>query len=328
MATYYVDPAATGSHSGESWANAWTTLQDAVLTAWAGDAVYCRGTEEITGPVNIDENSGSYDGGYIKFIGCNANGVNDGTRYTLKRVANNINGIDTYATSWIWLENISIEDCPLSGIAVNSTCSNWRLINVRCHNNGGNGINVYGTAQYWSLHKCLFTSNGSSGVGALAQSDVHNCVFAGNSGHGAGNSQSCRWVNCIAHGNTGLGISLKGSSGLLNCVVDGNLGGGIYLDSGAVAALISGCRITNHSIAGKVGVNVQANARVGLLGCYFGNNYTDVTAGRYDIIPVNGATDHVIFNGSDTNHGYVDPDNDDFNLRSDASIRSLGIPLP
>lgn len=330
MTTYYVDPGAEGENDGTSWDDAWISLQSAADTAAAGDTVYCRGTQNLSAAIDFDTASGTYDGGYIKFIGCNASGVNDGTRFTLKRTANTINGIYVNGVSFVWLENISIEDCTgTAGIAVaNAYSDKWRLINVRCHNNTGRGafINSYG--RYWSFHGCVFTANGGIGIYRPVDSKFHGCVFNGNGDNGVDQSGSNSYDNCIFHNNTGYGINFYNSGSFNNCVVDGNGGGGVKISYAAPDYMLTGCRITNHSASGKVGVDVTANTRVGLIGCYFGNNATDVTANRYDIIPINCATDHVILGGSDTNHGYTDQTADDFNLRSDASIRAYAVPLP
>ena len=330
MTTYYVDPGAEGENDGTSWDDAWTSLQSAADTAAAGDTVYCRGTQNLSAAIDFDTASGTYDGGYIKFIGCNASGVNDGTRFTLKRTANTINGIYVNGVSFVWLENISIEDCTgTAGIAVASAYADkWRLINVRCHNNTGRGAFINNYGRRWSFSGCVFTANGGTGIYRPSLSKFDHCVFNGNGSHGMEQSTSNYYGNCIFHNNTSYGIDFYASGSFSNCVVDGNGGGGVKISYDTPDYILMGCRITNHSASGKVGVDVTADTRVGLIGCYFGNNATDVTAGRYDIIPINGATDHVILGGSDTNHGYTDQTADDFNLRSDASIRAYAVPLP
>lgn len=84
MTTYYVDPLAAGSNDGTSWTNAWTSIQSAFDTAVVGDIVYCRGTQTVAARIDVDTNSGTNAGGFIKFVGCNASGTVDGTRFTIQ----------------------------------------------------------------------------------------------------------------------------------------------------------------------------------------------------------------------------------------------------
>jgi hypothetical protein len=334
MTIHYVDPAATGANNGTSWTNAWTTLQTAADTATAGDTVYCRGTQNISAAIDFDTNSGTYDGGYIKFIGCNASGNNDGTRFTLKRTSNTIDGIYANAVHFVWLENISVEDCTgTAGINCAAAYADyWALVNVRSHNNSGIGIRINAYGRYWHLSRCKCTSNGGDGVYRPLSAQFAFCEFSGNTGNGVSQSAINSYFNCIFRNNAGYGVDLYAGGLLANCVVDANTAGGVKVSHTLPVANLIGCRITNHTSSGKFGVDVTANVRCCLIGCYFGNNATDITAGRYDIVPINGSTAHVVLGGSETDHGYVSPGspNYDFNLDATkaADTRSIAVPLP
>ena len=105
MATKYVDPAAGGSNNGSDWTNAWTDIQSAFDTCVAGDIVYCRGTQTLSVTIDVDTNSGDDTSGFIKFIGCNASGVVDGTYFTINGNAGAYHGL-TFAAVGLWLNVI------------------------------------------------------------------------------------------------------------------------------------------------------------------------------------------------------------------------------
>jgi len=67
----------------DSWEEALRGLQGAADLAVVGDIVYLRGTQTTTTTIDIDTNSGTNAGGWIKFIGCNSDGNVDGTRFTI-----------------------------------------------------------------------------------------------------------------------------------------------------------------------------------------------------------------------------------------------------
>ena len=112
MTTRYVDPAASGDNDGTSWTNAYETLQQAADNAVAGDVVYCRGTETLAARVDFDTQTGTNAGGFIKFVGCNAEGNVDGTRFVLDGDGGNYAGIYIVpGISTLWFENIRVTNC-------------------------------------------------------------------------------------------------------------------------------------------------------------------------------------------------------------------------
>ncbi len=132
MATYYVDPAATGANDGSSWTDAWTSLQSALDTAGAGDTVYCRGTQTLS--ANIDENINDGATGNRRYIiGVNGIGVEDGTRFTVDG-----NSTAAYPLHWQgkgafteWRNVRFTNGATNSGYATGGDTDGLRFINCR-----------------------------------------------------------------------------------------------------------------------------------------------------------------------------------------------------
>jgi hypothetical protein len=85
--------------------------------------------------------------------------------------------------------------------------------------------------------------------------------------------------------------------------------------------LVQTSRITNNATA----INNSANQRIKLFYVYSDN--TTETSGYYDEIINNGAAT-VTLNGTDTDEGFTDPDNDDFTLSSYATYRRVAVAIP
>ena len=325
MATYYVDPAASGNNDGTSWDDAFTDLQSAATAAQATDTVYCRGSQTITQTI-APVNAGSV-GNLIRYIGCNASGVNDGTYFQLNGNGNNISGMTLNNNDYTLFENFKIHSCLRHGIeCVTSYTDYAQFNNVWLTGNTGAGLYANIRLRSSLFYRCKFNGNGAKGVYSTISSAYNLCEFSGNTGHGCEEAESNELYNCcLFTGNTTSGLRLYGSRSVLNCVFDSNGENGIEMGYSDLT-IIQGCRFTNHNASGKLGIAISGG-RVCLVACYFGNNATDITDGMYEVLRINGATDHVIFGGTDTNHGYTTPGSD-FNLRSDASLRSLAIPLP
>jgi len=235
MTTYYVDPAAGGANNGTSWTNAWTTIQTAFDTAVAGDIVYCRGTETLAAKIDVDTNTGAYNTGMIKFIGCNASGTVDGTRYVLDANGGSFHVVQSTTPAMIWLENIEAKNTAAGkyhgfNLGSSAACSGWVFINCCANNCGENGF--FGDwLRYSHFVRCVAYSNTSSG---FAMNDNANkflfCCARDNTGIGfyVAGAYICDFIGCVAHGNGDDGFYAYIGS-IFNCVCDGNTDDGILL---------------------------------------------------------------------------------------------------
>ncbi len=339
MPTYYVDPAATGLNDGSSWENAWTSINSALALSAvaAGDTVYCRGSQTLSS-VPTNQNAGSLSGGFIKFIGCNASGVNDGTYFVLNANSAVANAWNNNAKSYIWLENLELKNATSHGWtrSANSYWGQCVFVNVYSHDNGGNGFECYysqGPLSPVVWFRCKANNNGGSGFYDNYSGFFvwYGCEAIGNSSSGIkcrGNSTFLGVMeHCLLHQNTDNQV-VSGSSStafVSGSVIDGGLNNGISTTNGL--CLVIGGRITNHSVATKLGLESLTSAKYLIAASYLGGNTTDITAGSYEILTINGSTSDMTFGGTDSDHGYTDSANDNFNLAPGATGRSIAIPL-
>jgi len=330
MTTRYVDPAAAGADDGTSWTDAWTTLQSAADTAVAGDVVYCRGTETLSAAIDFDTNSGSAASGFIKFIGCNAGGSVDGTRFVLDGNSAATNCILLAAQKYIWWENLELKNA--TGAGWDATNANWgccAFVNCYSHDNSGRGFDAYFCNDGVVFIRCRAIDNGSDGFFDTYYSTTRFalCYSAGNSGAGfavEGGVAGQLFVGCVCHNNTDKGIDAEGGINAIHCVLDENGADGIIQDTNDYLGLVLGCRITgNGDAAGEYGLDVSAG-RVLYGWNFLVNNNSGAANGYVDAIPDDADADTNETSGTE---GYTDGANDDFNLTDSATLRSTAIEL-
>ena len=352
MATYYVDPAASGLNNGTSWANAWTGMQLAIdgtngTQPAAGDTIYMRGTETLTASIDMDGADGSATAGHINWIGVNASGVDDGTRYVIdaNNAATHCLDFSNYNTDYQRLCNIELKNATSHGIdfAGYSGTDGLLCANLYVHNNGGGGVNTYHNSTYYSsFYHCRFENNSSHGV--EGEGLFVFCSFIGNGGHGYSANYSPRettFLSCVFHGNTLAGIGQRGRTSttfryitrlIVGCVIDGNSDDGIEM----VAA--QGVNVIGNRITGNGGYGVLSDATVNLYDQFrLAYNYMPDTGqdrantgGKYTgnpiLIHTNGSDTNQL-SGTDTDAGYTAPASDNFNLTSSATFRAVEVDI-
>ena len=317
MATYYVDPAASGADDGSSWTDAWETFQQALNGAGSGDVVYCRGTEDLSSPCGTNS-SGSMTTGSIHFVGCDAGGTPRAGWFTL-------NAYLTTDSLWIahnflTFENILFATGSNSGAKLTANSNN--IVFRQCRFEGTGSVAFYTNSYALSdsmFIQCYFNDNNGYGVYAY-MSNVHfrYCRFVGNTSPGIyviSASAGVDLVACLVHNNNHIGVYLAGPAGLHNCVVDGNADDGIYINNTS-GILITGCRITNNGDDGIEATLADCDSIIEDWNGFYGN------AGD-DRVNVDAGANSVAMAGD----GYTDRDNDDFNLTGAAEARDLAIPL-
>jgi len=335
MTTYYANfDLTTGNNTGVDATNAWKTFADVLAGSngtapVAGDTVLCKGTDTLGAAIDIAI-SGSYANGYIKFIGVDASwnnvggstkaifDANDGAYDVLREVsgadfiwfenftfqntnrASGNHGVDSatlYADYWVF-KNCDFTDC-YAGFTETAYMRWAVLFQCRAYNNANNGFSLRGAYLYF----CRAYSNGARGI---SMSNADTLSFG-----------------CIAHDNATAGIYTYGESCLF-CVSEDNTTDGIMDGYQLPGGVFLGNRSTNNGSEGFVNGH---ESRRSLLFYYYGdNNDVNITGNYDDIKNIDAAT--VTLNGSDTNQGYVDPANDDYNLRSDATYRREKVTIP
>lgn len=334
----YVDPAGSNTSPYDTWAKAATNIQDVFDIAEAGDVTYCRGTQTITAQIDVDTKAGTNDGGFIKFIGCNSSGVQDGTRFIIDVNSNNCDGlVITADADLVWLENIEVKNCggtAQHGFYFASASHGVVMINCCSHNNSGSGF--YSAPGYWGyMFRCCSYSNtqyGNYAPGSYSKilfSSFHDNTLDGLIS-GMGNTT---FIGCLIYDNGDMGFENFFASNLFyNCVINGNDGNGIQVIPGAnlYAPAIVGCRITNHSGVGDIGLN--ANSEICLtMANYFedntGDNIQNATL-HYNVSIDGTTTSSNQEDQADTTEGYTAGDPYDYNLHSEATSRRSAITIP
>jgi hypothetical protein len=323
--TYWVDADSPSEASPyDTQAKAAHTLATILaIPPAAGDTIYCCAGASVGETIGAEldvASSGSNSGGFIKLIGCNPSGTNDGTRYIIDGGAAGINIFDFAGYDYWWLENIQVQN---TGAGTkhgfyNSTGTSVYCVYINCratsctkagfHNSVGNNSIFY---------RCLSDNNYNGfgyGEGAFGARLMLLCAAHSNTNMGFYYSTGTTYVGCISHGNTeeGYGSLLSGHV-LINCVADSNADNGIdFAASSDGINLIFGCRITNAPDAGDYGLD--ANAEPVLIGYnYFeqvsGTNINTTTTADdliYTISEPGGTTDSNRYGTEDdTNQGYA-----------------------
>lgn len=333
MANYFVDPAAPGANTGVSWEDAWIDLQTALNTVPVGSTCYCRGTQYITNPLVANIQTGNVTDGYISFIGCNSLGEIDGSRFFIDANGVAQNCLEPMNTSHFYLfRGFEFRNAINHGVFANSNaCSRWAFVNCVARNNGGRGFSTYRISNGLYL-LCGAFDNGSDGFNVDRVGGQYLwCVSRGNAGKGIVKTSTTNpgvCIGSISYQNTDNGVELDGV--MLHNITHGNGGDGVVLSDIAYGV---GNRVTQHTNANKIGVN--ANNKVVYLGWNFLQEnpipLANTVAGGIELSSTGEITNVVaeLMGVSDVNCGYVDltPGLENFNLREDATLRKVAIPL-
>jgi len=233
---------------------------------------------------------------------------------------------ETAGADYIWFENFRFTNTSKAngkhGVTGSSAYADrWVFINS-IFDNCYCGYVGNGYFRFAVFFRCAFHSNAYYGADAGGGNYFIACREYNNSGTGCrGASASDLFMGCVSHDNGGDGYYLYGGAAY-HCVAYGNTGDAFEFPYANCAPILLGDRAAANS---GTGLNVSSNMRMLLLYCYSDN--TTETSGYYDEI-LNNGTSTVTLNGSDTNEGFVDPSNDDYNLRSDATYRRVAVSIP
>lgn len=328
MATYYVDPSATGLEDGSSWANAWTSLQEAIDGGMSmsppagGDLVLMRGEETPSATIDWDSTGGSTSSGVVTYRGVNASGVDDGTRYKIN--GDSSRHTVNWLTSLTNVENLEINGGNNGFYKQNYSMKyNCHFLNLYIHDCNADGAYMgTGGANGFRWSRCLFEDNGVDGMEGSA-GVVIECVFKGNGGYGVkmtGGQYGIVLVNSLLVGNN-VGAWLShytySFSYMIGCVVDGNTSHGIVLGPSGTQSIYN-TRITAN---GGSGISVSGSSGHIINRCVMPGSGQDRENGAANVLG-SAIVIECDFAITDTDAGYVDPGAGNFQLSPTATNRN------
>jgi hypothetical protein len=288
--------------------------------------------------IDFDTNAGTNAAGWIKYIGCA-----DDASYTVNgsRAIINGNSAAAHPLNWTgtadmtWMENIEAKNTAAGTyhgfFAASGDSHGCVFINCCANGCGSAGFKADNFQQdvFW---RCVSYSNGGYGF-----TDANRCYFCTSRDNTAsGFIYGSIYYGCLAHGNSDDGFGLASTSFYLNCVSDGNSDDGFYVEASTSlwAIHIIGCRSTNHSGAGDIGINANSEPLITAY-CYLEDNDGDniQNAAVHVNIPLEGGSaSSNLEDLANTNEGYVDRTNHDFSTHyvdsGDPDLRRTAITLP
>jgi hypothetical protein len=314
MANIYVDPAATGEEDGSSWANAFIKLQDAVTAATNLDHLFCKGTELPTSQINLG-------GKILYYIGCNASGDEDGTHYVIDGTnyttpPNNLGIIYNGGTGGVF-RNFHVKNSVRCGISsLTSTLFNCLIEKCDYFGLTANGSGA-------QTHNAIFCTFLDCKKGGLSNDASGRFVFYTETLRcGETSTSNALQLLGMMYGSivakcTGRGVQTGGLSSIVGSVIDGNSSHAILVNNTVLN--LFGVRITNN---GGYAVD-QLTSTVMFEDynlCLNNSSGCFNQQGTAKIYPQG----HTLTSGVE---GYVDRDNNNYNLTSVATLRDIPMQL-
>jgi predicted outer membrane repeat protein len=276
--TFFVDGARATSGNGQSWATAFKSIPDALVSAAVlnGAEIWVKeGTYTLSQTITVSKSVAIYGG----FDGTeNSRSQRDWQGHTTTLDGNNsVLGLKITAAN-VTLDGVTVtrarnnatlwpDSCGggISILASGVTIQNCTI--TGCTAPGGYGGGIYSTYAISDvrIRNCRIEGNSTPYDGAgiflySGNSEISDCVISGNSGRIGGGIQieksqpiSVIIRNCTLQGNQASsiagGIYNSWTDTIIqNCLVAGNTGGGIY--NYVCAAAITNCSIVNNPTYG------------------------------------------------------------------------------
>ncbi|MBE0537272.1 MAG: right-handed parallel beta-helix repeat-containing protein [Phycisphaerae bacterium] len=236
----YVNATATGTQDGTSWADAFTTVQQAVNASGAGKEIWIReGTYVLSAPIEITKALAIYGG----FNGTEA--IRD-YRNTQKHVVT-IDGNATAANCFIVKANATIDGLTITrgtgsgnggGLYIDKATATIARCTFSDHETVFAGAAIYANSSTVSISDCMFLKNHAAQRGPaytdwLSAVTMRNCLFAGNRcdlnggaiyiqrPSAAADITNCTFVDNRAFSGGAIGLN-EASANIRSCILWGN----------------------------------------------------------------------------------------------------------
>lgn len=329
MTDYYVDSAATGTGTGLSEANAFTTIDAAMnIMATAGTGphtVYVKATAQYDENANIDTAGGlttpiTFEG-YTTTPG--DNGLVDWTNSSGSALT------DATSATYYVFKNFDINGASSHG-AFLSGVSGIVFFNCKFRNNAGDGFQG-GTTSYCAFINCEFTNNGSEGYLNTGTDCIHvGCIYSGNASIGlqVGGGDYTLVYKCVVFNNsaTFAGIRDLGDfSKVLGCTVDMENASQLAVSAGSGKSITA--LIDNILYDGSYGAQFTDTGKIASMSAAVGYNLINSMAtGDY-----NGTVAACISAGITTDTdvttapAFTDEAGDDYRVRKDSPAVGGGL---
>jgi len=244
---------------------------------------------------------------------------------------------DSGTSNYWWFENIEIDEFTKDtgrAIYFNETGSagdNSVFVNIYAHH-CDRGVQSLGGGWYSYFTNCRFEDNTMDGVYDPPTASIWSgCAFKNNvDGMTVNGTGENTLFGCLFDRNSTYGLDANDNVWPINCVFNGVKGSpagtGLNWRYNRHVAII-GCRFTY--LATGIQVSDAGDGPVLCHQCYLGGNTADTNVSDADQvqgISIDGSSTLTLA-GSDTDQGYVDPDNGDFNLASGATYRSVALEI-
>jgi hypothetical protein len=304
VARLYLDPDAAGSGNGYYWEDAFTSTSAAIAAVNPGQIIYARGTESLSARISFTGKDGAV-GKYIRLIGCNASGVDDGTHFEL--AFQNILAASSYLFTndgayWLY-KNFKITNTGTETAGAQLAGSTQCIV-INCDLTGltlvhSGGIGIYYKSQFGNLAFrgcalfCKLTNNTAQVMATYSNPGIYYCLLKGRLVFSTGNFL------------------------IYNSVLDGGNYDAIWSNNNAYNPSVFGCRITNNSGYAKNATNFLDT----FVACFIDNNSS---GGINSPNAVYVDTTETLFTGV---QGYVDSANSNYNLAINASLRNTPVTI-
>ncbi|MBL7178005.1 MAG: C10 family peptidase [Desulfobacteraceae bacterium] len=261
----YVDAGATSSGDGDSWANAFSTIREAVNFSFPGDEIWVKmGTYLLESAIQIDNGIRLYGG----FGGWE-------TKRDQRDWQTNVTTVDAQGTSSCFYLN-NVDNATMDGFVIRRGNSDY-------------GGGIYNTWSSPTVANCTFSENSAKYYGGGiynydSSPTITGCAFSKNSAESSGGG--------IYNGGTS-------SPTITNCTFSDNsvdtYGGGIY--NHASSPTITGCAFSKNSADSGGGI-FNHSSSLTITNCTFSQNSAEYYGGGINNYSSSSTTTNCTFSGN------------------------------